>query len=42
MGDPEPPLATFLLHGYVGLYMYGPSHLGSHTTVSLFLARHRI
>ena len=42
MGDAEPRSATLLLHGNVGLYMYGPSYLGSHTTVSLLLPRHRL
>lgn len=38
--DAERPLATLLVHGHVGLHMYCPSDMGSHTNVGSCLLRH--
>ena len=42
MGGAEPPLATFLLRGHVGLHMCSSSDMGSHTDVGPFLLHHRV
>lgn len=42
VGGAERPLATLFLHSHVGLHMYSPGDLGSHTDVSALLPRHRI